>query len=151
MKIILTQDHPHLGTKNTIQDVKPGYAQNHLLPKGLAIVANPHHTKIVQENVRQASYREKRRKEEAQALAQKIQETSFLLKVKATDHGKVFGAITPIQIASMLSEQHIPIESKQITLPTPIKEVGKNYEAHVQFPQGIQATLHFDVEALTTK
>ncbi|MFY9364727.1 MAG: 50S ribosomal protein L9, partial [Bacteroidales bacterium] len=73
MEIILKQDVPNLGDKDDIVQVRNGYATNYLIPKGMAIMATPSAKKIHEENLRQRAHKEAKVREEAQALAAKLE------------------------------------------------------------------------------
>ena len=124
MEIILKEDIKGLGYKNDIVDVKPGYGRNYLIPQGMGIIASKSNKKMITENVRQASHKADKLKKDAEALAAKIGDTVLEIKAKAGESGKIFGAVTPLQIADSLKEKGFDIDRKKINVSNDIKNLG---------------------------
>lgn len=126
MEIILREDIKGLGYKNDIVAVKAGYGRNYLIPQGMAILANTSNKKMIQENVRQAAHKAEKALKDAQAMAEKMGEIVVEIKTKAGESGKIFGAITALQIADALSSKGFDFDRKKIILSKNIKEVGEH-------------------------
>ena len=137
MEVILIKDVDKLGYANDIVDVRPGYANNYLIPQGLAKSATASARKILAENLKQQAHKEAKLVGDAEALAAKIAETSLKLTAKA-EEGRIFGSITAAHLAEAL-------EAKGISLDA-VKTIGA-YEASVKIYKGISATVHFEVVA----
>ena len=125
MEVILTQDLQGLGYKNDTVTVKPGYGRNYLIPRGFAIIANKSNSKKIEENIRQAAHKAEKIKSDAEALAAKIGDITLEIGTKAGESGKIFGAITAIQVADALKEKDIEIDRKRVTFDAQIKELGE--------------------------
>ena len=78
MDVILKKDVEHLGYKNDLVNVKPGYARNYLVPKGLAVIANSSTKKVREEDLRQRAHREAKLIEEAKAEAEVVRKDKIL-------------------------------------------------------------------------
>ena len=102
MEIILKQDVTGLGYKNDIVKVKPGYGRNYLIPNGVALIANESNKKVVAENVRQAAHKAAKVKLDAETLVAKIGELTIEIGTKAGESGKIFGAVTAVQVSDAL-------------------------------------------------
>ncbi|MDH5382069.1 MAG: 50S ribosomal protein L9 [Cyclobacteriaceae bacterium] len=126
MEIILKEDIKGLGYKNDIVAVKPGYGRNYLIPQGMAILANKSNRKIVGENIRQAAHKAEKALKDAQSMAERIGELTLELKTKAGESGKIFGAVTVLQVSDALAAKGYEIDRKKITLPHQIKEIGEH-------------------------
>jgi len=124
MEIILKEDIKGLGYKNDIVDVKPGYGRNFLIPQGMAIVANKSTKKMIAENIRQAAHKAEKLKKDAESLAEKIGDIVLEIKAKAGESGKIFGAVTPLQIADALKDKGFDIDRKRIDVGSDIKNLG---------------------------
>lgn len=124
MEIILKEDIKGLGYKNDVVDVKSGYGRNYLIPQGLAIIANKSNKKMIAENIRQASHKAEKLKKDAEALAEKIGDIVLEIKAKAGESGKIFGAVTPLQISESLKEKGFDIDRKKINVGSDIKNLG---------------------------
>ncbi len=144
MQVILIKDVEKLGYANDIVDVKPGYANNYLLPQGFAKVATESAKKVLAENLRQRAHKEAKILADAQALAEKIENLQFTLTAKAEEE-KIFGSITSADLAAALAEKGIEVDRKTITLDA-VKTLGE-YEASVKLHREVKATVHFSVVA----
>ncbi len=124
MEIILTQDIHGLGYKNDLVRVKSGYGRNYLIPHGFAIVANKSNVKMIEENIRQASHKAENIKNDATDLADAISDIVLEVGAKVGDSGKIFGAITTLQISDALKEKGFEIDRKKISFKGDVKSVG---------------------------
>ena len=146
MDVILTQDVKGLGYKNDTVTVKPGYGRNYLIPQGFAIIANASNKKHIEENIRQASHKAEKIKKDAEELANKIGEMTLELTTKAGESGKIFGAITPIQVAEALKDRGYDIDRRKISFNQDIKEVG-DYTATLDLHRDVQHEINVKVVA----
>ena len=144
MQIILIKDVEKLGYANDIVDVKPGYANNYLLPQGYAKVATESAKKVLAENLRQRAHKEAKILADAQALAEKIENLAFTLTAKAEEE-KIFGSITSADLAAALAEKGVEVDRKTITLDA-VKTLGE-YTATVKLHREVKATVKFSVVA----
>ena len=144
MQVILIKDVENLGYANDIVDVKPGYANNYLLPQGYAKVANESAKKVLAENLRQRAHKEAKLLADAQALAEKIENLPLTLTAKAEEE-KIFGSITSADLAAALAEKGVEVDRKAISLDA-VKTLGE-YVASVKLHREVKATVHFSVVA----
>ena len=146
MEIILKQDVANLGYKDEIVKVKNGYANNYLLPKGLAIIATPVNKKIHAENLRQRAHKEEALRKNAETQQAALNGKTVKLIVKVGENGQLFGGVNNIMVAEALKEQHnYDVDRKSIVVET-IKTVG-NYTAKVNVYKDIKAELNLEVVA----
>lgn len=124
MKVIFLQDVKGQGKKGEIKEVSEGYARNFLLPRGLVQVATTGATKSLEQIQAAEGKRKEREKQDAQALAAKLSEMTIVIKAKAGEAGRLFGAITSKQIAEELGKQKIKIDKRKIELDEPIRTLG---------------------------
>ncbi|MDD7100835.1 MAG: 50S ribosomal protein L9 [Bacteroidaceae bacterium] len=146
MEIILKEDIIGLGFKNDIVTVKNGYANNYLVPMGKAIPASESAKKVLAEDLRQKAHKLAKIKEEAEALAAKINAVPALvipMKVSAT--GTIYGSVTNVQIAEGLAANGVEVDRKKIVL-SDVKAVG-TYSAVVKLHKEVSATVNFEVVA----
>ena len=122
MEVILIKDVDKLGYANDIVDVRPGYANNYLIPQGLAKSATASARKILAENLKQQAHKEAKLVGDAEALAAKIAETSLKLTAKA-EEGRIFGSITAAHLAEALEAKGITVDRKSISLDA-VKTIG---------------------------
>ena len=144
MEVILIKDMDNLGYANDIVNVKPGYANNYLIPQGFAKAATASAKKVLAENLKQRAHKDAKILADAQALAEKIANLPLVVKVKA-EEGKIFGSVTSADIAAALAEKEIVVDRKVITVDS-IKTVGE-YEASVKLHREVKATVKISVIA----
>ena len=146
MEIILKEDVKGLGYKNDIVVVRPGYGRNFLIPRGLAILASASNKKIVQENIRQAAHKAEKIKKDAQELAAKLNGISLKIPAKVGESGKIFGAVTALQVADGLKDKGLEVDRRRISFKSDVKEVGE-YVALVDLHKEVKAEVKFTVVA----
>jgi large subunit ribosomal protein L9 len=124
MEVILKQDVQGLGYKNDVVKVKPGYGRNYLIPTGVALIANESNKRMTAENVRQAAHKAAKVKQDAEALAQKIGELTIDIGTKAGESGKIFGAVTAVQVAEVLKTRGFEVDRKKVHFKEQPKQLG---------------------------
>jgi large subunit ribosomal protein L9 len=124
MEVILKQDVSGLGYKNDIVKVKAGYGRNYLIPNGVALVASEGNKRMVAENVRQMAHKAEKIKTEAESLAQRIGDAVIELKTKAGETGRIFGAITSLQVSDALKAKGFDVDRRKISFKEQPKELG---------------------------
>jgi len=144
MEVILKLDIPGLGYKNDTVKVKGGYGRNYLIPQGHAIVASTSNRKMIAENIKQASHKAEKIKNDAEELASKMAELSLTLGTKAGEKGKIFGAITTLQVSEALKASGFEIDRKKITFKSDIKSLGE-YEAVVDLHRDVKQDIRLNV------
>src|SRR5512133_2076118 len=103
MKLILREDVENLGRGGEVVDVKPGYGRNFLLPRGLAVLANPKNVKEVEHQKAVASAKAAKLKASAEAVAKRLSDTPVALKRKVGEQDKLYGSVTAMDIAEALA------------------------------------------------
>ena len=116
MEIILKQDVLNLGEKDDVVTVRNGYATNYLIPQGFAIMATASAKKMHTENLRQRAHKDAEIREEAAALAAKLEGIQVTLATKVSTTGKIFGSVNNIQVAEALAAKGFEIDRRNITI-----------------------------------
>ena len=124
MEIILKQDVAGLGYKNDTIKVKAGYGNNYLIPNGYAFIANDSNKRLVAENIRQASHKAAKVKQDAEAISAKLGDLVIEIGTKAGESGKIFGAVTALQIADVLKSKGFDIDRKRVLMKEVPKQIG---------------------------
>ena len=144
MEIILIKDVENLGYANDIVNVRPGYANNYLIPQGFAKAATASAKKVLAENLKQRAHKDAKILADAQALAEKLANLPLTFTVKA-EEGRIFGAVTSADVAEALAAKGVEVEKKNITVET-IKTVGE-YKAVVKVHREVKAEVALTVVA----
>ena len=144
MKIILKENVERLGFKDEIIKVKPGYARNYLIPKGLGILATESAVKILNENLKQRSKKESEEIDNANKLSDLLSKAKINIKAKVAEGGvKLFGSIKKSDIAESLSKEGLSVDAKFIKIGS-IKELG-TYEAEIRLHREVGVVISFNV------
>ncbi|OEK04076.1 50S ribosomal protein L9 [Roseivirga misakiensis] len=146
MEVILKTDIKGLGYKNDTVDVKPGYGRNYLIPQGFAILASNSNKKMIAENIKQAAHKADKIKSDAQAVADAIGDAALEIKAKAGDSGKIFGAVTTLQISDALKARGVDVDRKKISFKGEVKMLG-DYELEIDLHKEVKKELKFSVIA----
>jgi large subunit ribosomal protein L9 len=140
MQVILRDDLDNLGKSGEVVNVKPGYARNYLLPRGLAIVATASDVKRVDHEKRVIAARTAKMAKEAQAEADSLSKISVSIARAVGEEDKLYGSVTSRDIAEALGGQNVKVDSKKIHLAEPIKTLGMT-EVQVKLGRGVNATI----------
>ena len=125
MKVILKQDIKGVGKKNEVINASDGYARNFLFPKNLAVEANAENMQKLNSQNEAKQYRKDVEKEQALAIAKKLETITVEVKVQSGENGKIFGSVSSKEIAESLEKQYkIVIDKKKIEIKEPIKVLG---------------------------
>jgi len=124
MDVILTKTVDQLGEAGDTVHVARGYARNYLIPKGLAVVADESHRRMLVEEERLAGHRSAKLKRAAEELATGFKDVSCTISVQASEDEKLYGSVTEREISQSLADLGHQVEHKQIVLEEPIKQCG---------------------------
>ena len=125
MRVILKREVSGLGRPGEVKDVADGYAQNFLLPKGLAIEATASEMKHLARERQADKLKKDRAHADAEELAERLAKVTLVFKLKAGDQGKTFGSVTNKDIAEALKrEQRVDIDRSKIQLIDPVRTLG---------------------------
>jgi len=144
MELILKDDIKGLGYKDDVVSVKPGYGRNYLIPKGLAVLATAANKKVLEENLRQAAHKAEKVKTVAEEMAASIGELELTIGAKAGESGKIFGAVTAIQIADALKDKGFDIDRRKISFTSDIKMLG-DYTATLDLHKEVKKEIKIKV------
>lgn len=145
MKVILQKDIQNLGEAGDIKDVADGYARNYLLPRNLVMVANETSKKILQHQEKVIKIKKAKRRKQSEKLLESLSSLEIKISAQAGEEGKLFGAVTPIDIAKKLKELGYEIDKRKIAHADPIKQLGE-YTIPVKLDVGLIANLKVQVE-----
>ena len=140
IELLLIQSVDHLGKQGEVVEVKAGFANNYLLPQGLATIASEHHKRMVDKHKAKLQAIEKDRLSDLETLATLIGKQSITIEANANDEGHLYGSVGAPEIISALKQNEITLTHDQIRLEGVLKELGL-YTVKVQLHQEIVADL----------
>ncbi len=140
IELLLIQSVGQLGKQGDVVTVKRGYANNFLLPQGLATVASDHHKRMVDKHRAKLEEIEKSRLKDLADFAKLIAKQSVTIEANANEEGQLYGSVGAADIAASLKEKEITLGAEQIRLEGVFKELGL-YTVKVQLHANIEADL----------
>ncbi len=144
MDIILLKDVERLGKTGSTVKVKPGFARNFLMPRGLAAEATPENLRIVEERKRQSSRKLELLRKQFEGQKQRIEKRTLTFSLSVGENDAPFGSVTAHEIVEALAKDGITIEKSMLQLEEPIKALGQ-FQVPVRFHPEITATLKLTV------
>ena len=147
MELILRQDVEGLGFKDDIVTVKNGYGRNYLIPQGYASLATASAKKVLEENLKQRAFKEKKMVDDANAIAETLKSLEIKIAAKVGTGDKLFGSVNNIDVADALNKEGQDIDKKYISVAGGnVKRLGK-YNAVVRLHREVSVDLPFEVVA----
>ena len=145
MKVILIQDVPGTGKKGEIKEVKDGFARNCLIGNKLAVEATNANLNLLDGQKASAQHKIDVETADNKTVAEKIGGKEIVIKAKAGQGGKLFGAITAAAVSEALKAQFsVDIDKKKINLNTEIKAFG-DFSAVIKFTHGVSCSIKIKV------
>jgi large subunit ribosomal protein L9 len=145
VKLILTQEVEGLGSAGDVVDVKDGYGRNFLLPRNVAVRWTRGGEKTVESIKAARSSRALRDAAHAGEVKTALEAATVQVKVRAGEEGRLFGAVTPADIAGAITEQTgQPVDRRTIQIDQPIKSLGA-HEVAVKLHDEVRATVALNV------
>ena len=147
MQVILREEVANLGTIGDVVKVKPGFARNYLLPRGLAIEASMRNLKELEHQKRVVADKRLREQKSAAAVADKLATVTLAFTLRAGEEGKLFGSVTNQDVHRALEERGFSIERRRVLLDEPIKTLGE-HKVPIHVGPDTRATITVTVTAL---
>ena len=146
MRVILKREVRGLGRPGDVKDVADGYAQNFLLPRGLAIEATAGELKHLAQERDSRRAKQDRAHADAEELAKRLGSVTLVFKLKAGEQGKTFGSITSKDIADALQREHgVEVERTKVHLAEPVRSLGV-HSVEVRLLPDVRASVTVAVE-----
>ncbi len=124
VELLLIQHVDYLGGQGDVVEVRPGYANNYLLPQGLATIATEHHGRMVEKHRARLAEIEKARLADLHVLAQELGRQSLTIEANANDEGHLYGSVGASEIVDALKRNNVTVTKDQVRLAGPLKELG---------------------------
>jgi large subunit ribosomal protein L9 len=146
MKVILNEHVENLGERGATCDVKPGYARNYLIPKGLAYLATRANQARFSEEQKKWEVRQTREKGEADVLAGRLAGLELSFRRRAGEGDALYGSVTASDVADALADKGVPLDRRKVHLAHHIKRVG-SFTAEVRLHRDVHVPITLHVEA----
>ena len=148
MKLILRETVASLGQAGDVVNVKPGYARNYLLPRGLAYTASAANIRRIEEEAVRRAERKRRDYLEANRQASRLEGLTVSVSAKAGSEGQLFGSVNVRDICELVEQSEIDFEldRRAVLLAEPIKSVGEHL-VPIRLQTGVEVEIRVVVEA----
>jgi large subunit ribosomal protein L9 len=143
LQVILTEDLPNVGTSGELVKVKPGFARNFLLPRGLAALATADNVRRIEHEKKVALARAAKQKAAAQELAGKLAKVKVTVKAQVGEENKLYGSITSRDVEQALAARGFEVDRRKIAMDA-IKELG-SHKITIRVASGVDAEIDVDV------
>ena len=147
MQVIFIKDVPGQGKKGEIKEVKAGYGQNYLIKNGYAVLATKAGFERLEQEKRELEKIEIEELKKAKELKKELEKVKLIFYVKTGEQNKVFGSISPKQIAMKLKDQGFEIDRKKIIIKKQLSTLGSHsilIEIHKQAIATIKVSLEVE-------
>ena len=144
MQVVLLERVPNLGQMGDVVAVKDGFGRNYLLPQGKALRATKANMARFEAERAQLEARNLEKKQEAEAVAKKLDGQSFVMIRQAAEGGSLYGSVVARDVAEAASEGGFSVGRGQVVLERPIKETGL-HEIRVSLHPEVYATITINV------
>ncbi len=144
IKVVLQKDVDNLGNGGDVVRVRPGYARNYLIPRGLAVPATPANLLRVDELKKAALAVAQKTLAEAKDQQQKIEAVAVKIERAVGDEGKMYGSVTARDIEIAYAAAGVTLDRKRIILPEPLKALGLA-EVQIRLHPEVSAKLRVEV------
>lgn len=138
MRVILADDVVGVGDVGSTVKVKPGFARNFLIPRGLAFECEGASARMLAHRMRQIEAKKRRMKGDAEKQAQRVREAELVFTLRVGSGGKVFGSIGAKDIAAALGEKGLEVDRRRVQLHDAIRKIGTHF---------VTVKLHPEVQA----
>ena len=148
MKVILLQDVKGLGKTDDIVEVNDGYARNLLFKKGLALESTPSNLNAIKLKKGSQAQKAKKELEEAKDVGAKLNGRHIALEMKSGEGGRLYGAVTAMDVSSALAKEGFSVDKKNIVIKNPIKSIG-SFEVSLKLHTEVVISVMIDVKAIS--
>lgn len=146
VQVVLKQDVENLGRSGEVARVRPGFARNYLMPRGLAVLATRNNLKQIEHEKAVALKKLELLKKEAEEAAEKLKKVVVMIAKEVGDEGRLFGSVTAADVADALKAKGVDVDRKKLVMPEDlIKSVG-TYEIGVRLAAGVIAKIKLEVK-----
>lgn len=146
VQVVLKQDIENLGRSGEVARVRPGYARNYLMPRGMAVMATRNNLKQVEHEKQIALKKLELLKKEAEEAAEKLKKIVVMIAKEVGDEGRLFGSVTAADVADALKAKGVDIDRKKLVMPEELIKTVGTYEVGVRLQAGVVGKIKLEVK-----
>ncbi|WP_437741239.1 50S ribosomal protein L9 [Sorangium sp. So ce1504] len=143
--VVLTEDLHNVGKSGELVKVRPGFARNYLIPRGLAVGATAENVSRIEHEKRVAESRAAKTRSEAEQLASKLNQVKITISRPVGEGDKLYGSVTARDIEEALAAQGFSVDRRRIETDT-IKTLGA-HPVVIRLAPSITASVEVTVAA----
>jgi len=147
VEVILLQKVRNLGDLGETVNVRPGYGRNYLMPRGIALPATKSNLSVFEERRSELQAASQEREDRAKGRADQLRGKEYVIAMRASDEGKLFGSVGPQEIAEKITEEGIEVDPREVTLTEGTIRVVGYYTALLQ----LHAEVEVEVEVVVAQ
>jgi large subunit ribosomal protein L9 len=150
MEVILSKAVESVGFQGDLLNVADGYARNYLFPRNLAVPASAGAKRNLLAQQEQQKQQAQKRYEADLAIATQLKAVSpLVVEASVGDDGKLFGTITPKEVARLLEEKSgVTLDRKNLTIGRALNRVG-SYDIEYRLSSLVKAALIIEIAPVT--
>ena len=149
VQVVLRGNVDSLGISGAVVKVRPGYARNYLIPRGLAVIASRANVRQIEHEKQLALARLEQRKKEAQETARRFDGLTLHVAKQVADasDGKLFGAVTVSDVMEALQIKGFgDVDKRSVVLPEEDIKFTGSYEISIRIAAGVEAPVKLEVK-----
>lgn len=146
IRVVLTEDLQNFGKSGELVKVRPGFARNFLIPRGLAVGATAKNVARIEHEKRVAEARASKMRSEAEQLAEKLGSVKLSISRPVGEGDKLYGSVTTRDIEEALEEKGFSVDKRRIQLDEPIKSLT-TVQVPIRLAPNVTATIEVTVVA----
>lgn len=144
MQVILRKEFETLGKAGEVVTVKPGYARNYLIPRGIAYPVTKSALARLEQEKKVVAVRDLKERRHAGDLSSKLQGLRLIASVQVGEEDRMFGSVTSADIAELIRQRGIEVDRRKIHLEEPIKHLGE-FAIPIKLHREVTVTVTLDV------
>jgi large subunit ribosomal protein L9 len=144
MQVILRKEFETLGKAGEVVTVKPGYARNYLIPRGIAYSVTRANLARLEHEKQVAQVRDVKDRRRAGDLQAKLQGVRLIAAVQVGEEDRMFGSVTSAHVAELLKARGLEVDHRKIYLAEPIRRLGE-FEVPIKLHRDVTVTIMLDV------
>lgn len=145
IRVVLQKEVDNLGTSGDVVRVRPGYARNYLIPRGLAMQATPGNLSRVDDLKAKAQQEAAAVRAESEKLKQRLEAVSIKIARQVGEENKMYGSVTSRDIEEAYANLHgLKFDRRKLELVDPIRTLGLS-EVPLQLHKDVRAVLRVEV------
>lgn len=149
VQLLLIQTVDFLGKQGEIVEVRPGYANNYLIPQGLATIVSDHHKRMIEKHKARLLEISKLKNAENLVLAEQVSKASVSIEANANEEGHLYGSIGAPEICAALKALNITLAEDMVRLVGPLRELGM-YTVKIHIASDVETEMKVWVVPMVT-